>query len=68
MAKCPHCGQQITSVDLEGTTIGNKVFGPLMAGRLAVCPNLQCRKVLGVIADPAAIAAEVAKVLQGKNR
>jgi len=64
--KCPSCQAAITNVDLKGPTIGNQVFGPLLRGYMAVCPR--CQAIVGVMADPHAIAAEVAEKILGKKR
>jgi hypothetical protein len=62
--KCPKCENTISNVDLQGPTIGNSVFGPLVPGMTAVCPR--CRTVLGVTVDPVALKREIVKeVLQG---
>lgn len=63
MAKCPACGSTISHVDLKGPTIGNQVVGPLLPGWMAVCPNLGCQAVLGVVNDPEALASRVTQKL-----
>jgi hypothetical protein len=65
--KCPSCGQRLGHIDLERGPIGNTVVGPLVSGYVAVCPRFDCRAVLGVMADPDAIAQQVVKKLSGKR-
>jgi hypothetical protein len=65
--KCPSCGQRIGHVDLERGPVGNGVVGPLVAGYVAVCPTFSCRAVLGVMADPDAIAKKVIEAITGKK-
>ena len=66
-AKCPSCGQRISSVDLERGPVGNQVTGPLVAGFVAICPQFTCRAVLGVMPDLDAIASKVAEELGVKK-
>jgi hypothetical protein len=64
--KCPSCQQTMANVDLERGPVGNPTFGPLISGFTAVCPR--CRAVLGVIADPDAVAQKVVQALTKKGK
>jgi hypothetical protein len=63
-AKCPKCDSQLTRCDMDQIVIGNQLSGPFLHGVVAMCPHLQCRAVLGVFADPASLAADVADLVK----
>jgi phage FluMu protein Com len=63
--KCPKCEQVIGNVLLEPGPLGNRFSGPMLAGFVALCPH--CKTVLGVTADPDAIANTVVQRLAKKR-
>ncbi len=69
--KCPTCGTESNTFNMEQATIGNRTFGPFINGLSICCSNPGCKTILGVIADPSAIAADVAQrvvnKIQGKK-
>jgi hypothetical protein len=61
---CPHCGKAITlnraglhALELTDNRLSVRAFA-------AVCPNLDCKKVLGVIADPIPQDSMLAKIMK----
>jgi hypothetical protein len=55
--KCPQCQQQVTQGDLHQLPVGNHHEGQVLQGMSICCPK--CHTVLGVMADPAAMVADI---------
>jgi hypothetical protein len=57
--KCPRCEQPVDHCELDQIVIGNQLSGRFFHGASACCPK--CHTVLGVFADPSALASDIAQ-------
>lgn len=62
--KCPHCPENVTTVDVGKLTIN---AGPhrQIAGMSYICPK--CQTVLGVSMDPLVMMDEIIKRVRSEN-
>lgn len=58
--KCPYCATENVVADMKPITVGDGFAGPMFHGVAVTCANQQCQKVLSIIADPSALAADIA--------
>jgi hypothetical protein len=67
--KCPGCGKVPFNIRLESVDIGDG-FTSKFHGVMYVCPNIQCKTILGVGIDPVALKTDtingVVNALRGK--
>jgi phage FluMu protein Com len=59
--KCPKCSADISQCDLDKIVIGDQFAGPFFHGVSMCCPK--CKTVLGVSADPEALAQDIVQKL-----
>ena len=64
--KCPKCEKEVMQADMESITVGDTFSGPFFRGVSICCP--QCKTILGVIADPASMASDIASQIERNIR
>ena len=64
--KCPGCGQVAFTVNVERINISSGPAGATWVGVSYVCPNPQCRTLLGVSIDPVALKTDIVREIGKK--